>query len=189
MQMPVLDIGDCILRNIQKKDYIDLFEYARDEQVTKYVSWEPIKEIWEAKKIISDYYLIRPRKNMPVGYAIVYKTNNKMIGVIDFTALDGNLCGEIGYVLNRKYWNKGITTRALRKMVEVGFDILHLNRIEIRHVDENIASEHVIKNADFKYEGTLRKKYLDKKSHLFKDIKTYSILRTEYLKGELKWQL
>lgn len=189
MEMPIIDIGDCILRTIERNDYVDIFEYARDKDVAKYTSWEPMTQIFEAKKLVNEYYLERTKRNMPVGYAIIYKENNKLIGVIDFNSIDNNFCGEIGYVLNKNYWNKGIATRALKKMIEVGFDVLKLNRIEIRHVDENIASEKVIKHADFRYEGTLRKKFLAKETHLFKDIKQYSILRTEYLKGELKWQL
>lgn len=187
--MPVIDCGDFYLRSICKKDAQDLFEYGSDPQVTKFLSWGPYEDFDEARWCIDKYYLDRPNHKLPIGYAIVYKENQKMIGVIDFHTIDHmNDCGEIGYCLNRHYQNRGIMTIALRKMIGVGFDILKLNRIEIKHVTENIASERVIQKCDFRFEGILRNKVFDLKANKYRDVKIYSILKDEYLKEELKWQ-
>lgn len=187
--MPVIDCGDFYLRSITKKDYKDLFEYGSDPEVTRFLSWGPYEDIDEAKWTIDKYFLQRPSHNLPIGYAIVYKENNKMIGTIDFHTIDfANECGEIGYVLNKNYQGLGIMTKALQTMIGVGFNILNLNRIEIRHVIENTASQRVIEKCDFRYEGILRRRHFDMKISKYRDVKIYSILKDEFLKEELKWQ-
>ena len=113
-----------------------------------------------------------------------------MIGTIDFHTIDWNhSVGEIGYVLNKNYQGNGIMTEALQMMIKVGFDILNLNRIEIKHDISNEASKRVIEKCDFRFEGVLRKRHFNKKTERYVDVVIYSILRKEYKRGELKWQL
>ena len=92
--MPVIDCGDFYLRSICKKDARDLFEYGSDPQVTKFLSWGPYEDFDEARWCIDKYYLDRPNHKLPIGYAIIYKENQKMIGVIDYHTIDHmNDCG------------------------------------------------------------------------------------------------
>lgn len=187
--MPVINGKLFYLRTIQKRDVFDLFEYGSDNEVTRFLSWGPFEDVSEARWTIDKYFYQRPERNLPIGYAIIYRENQKMIGTIDFHTIDhANDCGEIGYCLNRDYWGKGIMSEALREMISVGFDVLGLNRIEIRHMVENTRSEQVIKNADFRYEGLLRKRHFDLKINHFVDIKLYSILKEEYERKMLSWQ-
>ncbi len=188
--MPVVDIGDCYLRTVKVSDYKDMFEYGSDPEVTKYLSWGPFRYPKEAKLSIERYNLPRVQKGLPIGYAIIHKKDHKMIGMIEYhTICHTSHVGEIGYVLNRKYQGLGIMSRALIKMIEVGFNYLNLNRIEIRHTDFNIASKKVILKADFRFEGIQREKIFDIKHNKYRDVYCYAILKNEYRRGELKWQL
>ncbi len=187
--MPIVDCDRFYLRTITKKDVWDLFEYGSDPEVTRFLSWGPFEDVSEARWTIDKHFLTRPDRNLPIGYAIIYRENNKMIGTIDFHTIDQySLYGEIGYCLNKSYQGMGIMTEALKKMIGVGFNVLGLNRIEIRHVVSNKASEKVINNCDFRFEGILRQRYYDMKINRYQDVKTYSILKDEYIKEELSWQ-
>ena len=65
--------------------------------------------------------------------------------------------GEIGYFIDEKYWNKGITTKIVKLAEKIGFNKLNLIRIEIRVNIENIASQRVAIKAGYIKEGLLNK--------------------------------
>jgi len=186
--IPIIDCGDFILRAIEIEDAEDMFEYACDDEVTEKLSWPSHASVEATKKSIKENFLSRPEQGMPVGYAIVIKKSNKMIGTCDFWMVSGrHNFGEIGYVINKSYWGRGITTRALMELIKFGFDYLGLERIQIAHATDNIASQRVIEKCDFRLEGHTRHSE-KRKTGEYADHKIYSILKGEYLNKELNWQ-
>lgn len=189
-KMPTIELTHVLLRTIKESDYPDLFAYGSDPEVTQFLSWGPMEKPSEALWAIQHVFLSRLKKKIPAGYAIVDKRSKKMIGTIDFhTVNHKDNFAEIGYALHRDYWSMGIMTECLQAMIKVGFDYLGFNRIEVRHVSDNLGSEKVIKKCDFRFEGILRKSYYDERKDAYYDIVTYAILKKEYERGELKWQL
>lgn len=138
------------LRKVNIEDAKALFEFSKDSEVTKYLTWEAHKNISETIDVISNYYLTKD----PVSYVIVNK-DNVAIGVIDFNETNRSCYKEIGYFLNPKYHNKGIMTNAVKKLLEIGFKELNYEVIAISHVSENIKSKRVIEKAGFKYIKTI----------------------------------
>lgn len=178
--LPKIETKRFILRKFTKNDIDDLYEYASDNKVTRYLSWDTYKNRDMAVKYIEDI-LLKYSKNEIAPWGIEWKENSKLIGSIDFVKYEEkNFSAEIGYVLNRKYWNKGIMTEAVEAIIKFGFEEMNLNRIEMRHNVMNIGSERVMQKNALKYEGTLREKEFLKKE--FVDINYYSILRDEYYK-------
>ncbi len=57
----------------------------------------------------------------------------------------------LGYVLGRKYWNKGITTKAIRKILNFGFNKLRLKKIIADNDEDNPASGRVLEKNGFKF--------------------------------------
>ena len=57
---------------------------------------------------------------------------------------------DIGYVLSRKYWNKGIMTEVCKAYVNYLFEN-GFNEIFIRAVDKNIGSNRVIEKCGFTF--------------------------------------
>ena len=85
---------------------------------------------------------------------------------------------ELGYVLSREHWGKGLMPEAVRAVMAFGFEKLSLNRIQARCIAENLASARVMEKAGMTFEGTLRESEFIKGA--YRDIKLYSILRREY---------
>ena len=178
--LPRIETKRCILRKFTKNDIDDLYEYASDNEVTQFLSWDTYKSINMAVDYIENV-LLKYSKNEIAPWGIEWIENSKLIGSIDFVKYDEkNFSAEIGYVLNKKYWNKGIMTEVLKEIVEFGFDEMNLVRIETRLDSMNVASERVMQKNGLKYEGTLRKKEFLKNK--FIDVKYYSILKDEYSK-------
>ena len=156
--LPRIETKRCILRKFTKNDIDDLYEYASDSEVTQFLSWDTYKSIDMAVDYIENV-LLKYSKNEIAPWGIEWKENSKMIGSIDFVGYDRkNFSAEIGYVLNKKYWNKGIMTEVLKEIVKFGFDEMNLVRIETRLDSMNVASEREMQKNGLKYEGTLRKK-------------------------------
>lgn len=149
--LPTVKIGKIVLRQICEADYLDYFEIGADYETTKYLNWGPFIHPNDALWVIREIFMKRPLEGIPIGYAIVYK--NKMIGVIDFHTYYVNTnTAEIGYILNRKYWNMGIMKQCLKEVTKIGFYHLDLDKIVIGHTLENEASKHVILSCGYTYE-------------------------------------
>ena len=66
---------------------------------------------------------------------------------------------ELGYYIDRKYEGKGITTKALTRIISFCFNDLQLSKLYIRTHEENISSRKVAERNGFTLEGTIRKDY------------------------------
>jgi ribosomal-protein-alanine N-acetyltransferase len=151
--IPLIDLGDIYLRAVVYNDYNDMFDYGSDPEVTKNLFWDRYQTIDDAQKAVKENFLVRPVKNLPAAYAIVVKGNNKMIGTCDFFFIDWDRgIGEMGYCLNKAYWGRGYATKACRELIKFGFNYLKLDKIIIRHHQDNIGSKRVIEKNGFIYD-------------------------------------
>lgn len=177
--LPSLETKRLKLRVFEKKDAHDLYEYCKCDEVTKYLPFNTYTSIDDAYLRIEDLEKNYMELNRPITWAIEYKENGKVIGSIDFVKwYNEHKTGEIGYVLNKDYWNMGIMTEALKEVIKFGFDKMGLNRIEIYCDERNVASYKVMEKNNLKYEGTFRERSYIKGE--FVNIKCYSILKKEY---------
>lgn len=179
--MPKVYFGEYMLRTLKVRDYHDLFEYGKDAEVTKYLNWGPMVLSIEAKRSIKEIFFPRLKNGLPIGYAIVDKKRRKMIGTVDFHSLinDQN-AAEIGYVIHKDYWGKGIMTQAVKELIRLGFDYLEYDKIVIKHLSKNIGSQRVIEKSGFKY--LKREPYTLKKvnSIIQDDMLIYEITKEDY---------
>ncbi|MBM6616015.1 GNAT family N-acetyltransferase [Desemzia sp. RIT804] len=161
------------LRPIQLSDAEDMYEYASDEETTKYV-FETHKSLEDTKENIAKYFIMSPLGK----YAIVLKEKHKLIGTIDLRVDAEDKKAEIGYTLNKAYWGKGYTTEAGKLMLQLGFKELQLQRIFAFHDERNPASGRVMEKLGMTYEGTFRSNRFVKGETVTD--KCYSILKEEY---------
>lgn len=179
---PTLETDRLILRKLTKEDATDIFQYASDDEVARYVTWDSHKTVEDTYQFLQ-FAFDRYEAGQVAPWGIVYKADGKMIGTIDFLYWDQvHRRSEIGYVLAKPYWGQGIMTEAASKLLDFGFHKMELQRIEARCFVENIGSERVMQKIGMTYEGTLRKLMFIKGS--FRNLKIYSILREEYFKNK-----
>jgi [ribosomal protein S5]-alanine N-acetyltransferase len=67
------------------------------------------------------------------------------------------ISAEVGYWLGEKYWGRGITSSALKGILEYGFNDLGLERMYAKPLEHNIASRKVLEKNGFKMEGIMEK--------------------------------
>ena len=84
---------------------------------------------------------------------------DKAVGGIGLTLGEDieRISAEMGYWLGEKYWGKGITSSAIKGIVEYGFNDLGLERIFAKPLEHNKASRKVLEKNSFKLEGIMEK--------------------------------
>jgi ribosomal-protein-alanine N-acetyltransferase len=170
-----------ILRRFKEEDAADMFNnWASDDEVTKFVSWQTHSDIEVSEKIIN-MWIDECRNTDNYNWAIEIKDNGSVIGTIALMNIDNNIenC-EIGYCISKAFWNKGITTEAFSAIIKFAFKEVGFERITGRHHVDNAASGRVMEKCGLKYEGTLRKIHRINTGSLV-NCKYYSILKEEYV--------
>lgn len=164
------------LREVKPKDANDLFLITSDDLVTSFLGWNSHTNINETINVINNFYLTKKELLKINSQAIVYKENNKVIGIIDLNLVN-NLV-EIGYFLSKDYWNKGIMTKALDKFLNIIFNELNYDVIYISHNIHNLGSKKVILKNKFKYLKT--KERLMKQKNEIVTLNYYYLKKDDY---------
>lgn len=166
-----------IIRPISMFDAKDMFEYAKDNEMTRFMGWYAHQKIEDTLAALKN--MVEREGNYPT-FAIVLKENKKMIGTIDAIIFGKGkaLKAEIGYALSREYWNKGIMTEAATAVVGHLFTNYDIHRVQAKHDLKNPASGKVMEHIGMIKEGTLRD-YLYVKGE-YATMNMYSMLRDEW---------
>ncbi len=176
--IPELETNRLTLRAMHVKDAADMYDYAKDPEVTKYLLWRPHPNVDYTKKYL-EYLAGRYRIGAHYEWAMIDKATGHMIGTCGFASIDcHNNRAELGYVLHPDHRGKGLVTEAARRVLRFGFSVLNLNRIEARYMIENTASRRVMEKLGMRFEGVTRDAMLVK--GLYRDIGTYAILAKEF---------
>ena len=179
-RIPTIETERLVLRQVRISDVEDVYEYAKCDDVTKYLLWTPHVDKEHTQNYLS-YVQERYKMGDFYDWAVVCKENGKMIGTCGFTRFDcRNNAAEVGYVINPAYHGVGIATEAVGRVIRFGFDELDLNRIEGRFMIENNASRRVMDKNGMKYEGTVRQGIFVKGE--YRDVGVCSILASEHEK-------
>jgi [ribosomal protein S5]-alanine N-acetyltransferase len=175
--LPELETDRLLLRKITLDDVQDMYAYCSDEKVAEYVTWDTHQSISDTTAFVK-YALNQYSSKKVAPWGIEYKENQKLIGTIDFVSWQTNhKTAEIGYVLARDYWGRGLVTEAAKEIIKFGFNHMNLVRIQARCFEENIGSERVMEKTGMQFEGILRKAMLIKGKH--RNLKMYSIIKEE----------
>jgi ribosomal-protein-alanine N-acetyltransferase len=83
-----------------------------------------------------------------------------MIGTIELYNYVPSFKAELGYALNPIYWGKGLVTEAALKVLDYGFNVLELKRIEAATFLDNFQSQRVCEKIGMIKEGIARNGYI-----------------------------
>jgi ribosomal-protein-alanine N-acetyltransferase len=176
--LPPLETPRLLLRKLMLTDAEDVFVYAADPMVSRYVLWTTHEtrsdSIAFVKNMVRKY-----EQGEACEWALVYKETHTVIGTCGFVGYSQeHACAEVGYALAKHYWRQGIMQEALLAVFQFAFSQLGINRLEARCLVPNVASQKTLERAGMRFEGILRDK-LNVKGR-FEDVKYYAILRNEF---------
>ncbi|MHB8040855.1 GNAT family N-acetyltransferase [Streptococcus oralis] len=146
-QYPSIETKRLLLRPVTLDDAEAMFEYASDRENTRY-TFPTNQSLEETKNNIAQFYLANPLGR----WGIELKSNGQFIGTIDLHKIDPILKkAAIGYIINKKYWNQGLTTEANRAVIELAFEKIGMNKLSALHDKDNPASGKVMEKSGMRF--------------------------------------
>lgn len=174
-----LETDRLILRRFVSEDAAAMYKnWASDEEVTKFLTW-PTHSSQEVSQMVLKDWVKSYSDESYYQWAIVLKDNgDEPIGSISVVDMKDDISMvHIGYCIGRGWWHKGVTSEALKAVMDFLFDVVDVNRIEARHDPRNPNSGKVMEKCGMKYEGTLRSS--DRNNQGICDACYYALLKSE----------
>lgn len=141
-----------ILRPWKQGDLEDFYAYASVEGVGEMAGWAHHKNTDETQAILDSF--IEHKKT----FALELKENGHVIGSLGIERfreeafVASELLGrELGYVLSKEYWGKGLMPEAVRAVIDYCFRVLHYDFLLCAHFTRNGQSRRVIEKSGFRY--------------------------------------
>ena len=146
--------SDYMIRSWEMDDAPAIVKYANNKRI-----WRNLRDAFPHPYTLSDAqdFLNKVTAHDPeCVFAIVTKT--EAIGGIGMVIGEDihRFSAELGYWLAEPFWNQGIMTLAVKRMVEYAFTNLNLHRIYAEPYEGNDASVRVLEKAGFQFEGRLK---------------------------------
>lgn len=147
----ILKTERLILRPFCLDDLKDFNEYASVDGVGQMAGWLPHKNLEESLDILNTF--IDKKKTFAVEY------NGKVIGSLGIEEYDEEklpeyqekIGREIGYVLSKDYWGRGLMPEAVKAVIKYLFESLNLDFIVCGHYTDNEQSRIVQEKCGFKH--------------------------------------
>lgn len=173
---PILMTERLVLRQITLDDAKDMFEMRSDSGAMKYIPRPIAQKLEDAEALIR---LMQTTVDTKEGivWGISFKNDPKLIGSIGFyRPKKEHFRAEVGYQLNRNYWQQGITYEAILPILDFAFDKMKCHTIEAVIDPENVASERLLQKCGFVKEAHFKENgFFDGR---FWDSVVYSKLKT-----------
>lgn len=154
-----------MLRPFRQTDLEDLYEYASVEGVGEAAGWRHHGSIEESQRVLSMFI---DEKNV---FAVTLRQSGKVIGSLGIhtswtdshDAYKHLKAKEIGYVLSKDYWGRGLMPEAVACAINFCFEKGGLDAVTCCHFSTNAQSRRVIEKSGFvlKEAGTLYARQLD----------------------------
>lgn len=148
-----LETERLILRPFRQSDLADFYAYASVAGVGEMAGWKHHESLEESQKILNSF--IEHDKT----FAICLKETGKVIGSLgveeygleqaltEFTDYKGR---EIGYVLSKDYWGRGLMPEAVSAVTDYLFRVLDLDFLTCGYYDFNSQSKRVQEKCGFR---------------------------------------
>jgi [ribosomal protein S5]-alanine N-acetyltransferase len=167
-----------VVRRVDQADLPALMHVNGDDEVTRhlpYTSWRSLED--------ATAWLARMRGQEAAGaacqYVVVDKTQGHAIGTaLLFRWEQASARAELGYVLGRAQWGRGLMREALSALLDHAFNTVALNRIEAEVHPANTASLALLARLGFAQEGVLRERWAVKGQTY--DVVAHGLLRREW---------
>ncbi len=174
---PELSTARTRLRRVRWEDADALFAYGSDPEVSRFVGWDTYQSLSDAEAYISTTLEKYEREHL-ADWGIEHRRDRIFIGTVGFLWWETNeAAAEIGYVMAKPYWGKGIMTEVVQEVMRFGWDVMGLNRIQAHTEVENVGSQRVLEKCGMRYEGRLRERVHSVDG--FVDLLVYAALRRD----------
>jgi RimJ/RimL family protein N-acetyltransferase len=175
-----LRVNDVILRRPEPGDVEQLYAQKNDPDAVGLLRGFALGY---SRQGIAKWIEAHCRRKDEVIWVIADAQSDQCLGHTALYGIDHRVgSAELGIMLGAKdRWDRGLGKDICRRVIGYGFGMLHLNRIEVRILENNARARHVFGKLGFCEEGVLRQAQF--KEGRFLDVVVMSLLREEYDDG------
>ena len=151
ISIPRFETERLILREITHRDTLAIFNNFSNPNVAKWFLEQPLTEVKQAMQFI-DEFNSEFQQGKGITWAIELKENNECIGTCGYGIVEFGVSGEIGFDLAQEYWGKGLMREGLVAIINYGFSVLNLSKVETHTYSNNIRAKHLLEKLGFQLE-------------------------------------
>jgi ribosomal-protein-alanine N-acetyltransferase len=143
------------LRYPEPGDAERIFELARDDEVTKWFSWGPYRDLAQAQGWLAG---VGDDREAGRDLAFVIEQDGEIVGVTslnELSARDRRVM--VGTWIGREWWGTGVNGEAKAMMAQLAFEVCGMRRLGAYSNTENGRSTAALERLGFKREGTLKR--------------------------------
>ncbi len=173
---PVITTERLVLRRITKDDVNELFEMRSDEEIMRYICKPKPKSPDDVLPLVDKIDgLIK--SNEGIAWAMTIKGAPKLMGHISIhVIIKEHYRAEVGYMMQRAYYGRGLMDEALKAVLDYGFNELGLHSFEANVSPENTPSRKLLEKNNFKQEAHFKENFYWEGEFL--DSIIYSLVKT-----------
>ncbi|GAA0865269.1 GNAT family N-acetyltransferase [Sphingopyxis soli] len=173
MPAPTLTTARLMLRQLREDDAAALFPVLSDPEVMVWWSSGPHRSLQET----ADYLVFNAAEGQGHICWAITAGDDVALGWVILIDRKPDV-KEVGYILHRGQWGKGIAREAVARVVDYGFGELKLRRIFADTDPENPGSIGLLERLGFQREGRLRGEW---ETHIgVRDSLIFGLLRDEW---------
>ncbi|GES31521.1 GNAT family protein [Streptomyces angustmyceticus] len=168
------------LRPVTPDDLPAIHAYQRRPEVCRYLYWGPLDEAGSRASVAAKAARTTLREPGDLlQLAVVVRESGTLVGDVTFVWRSSeHRQGGIGYVFHPDHAGHGYATEASRALLKLGFEELHLHRVQAELDGRNTASARLLERLGMRREGHLREnEFLDGE---WSDEVVYAMLAREW---------
>jgi ribosomal-protein-alanine N-acetyltransferase len=176
----VIETPRLRLRPFVETDVPDLFAYARDPELSQFVTWAAHRDEKDTREFVLGR-IAAVDSGTDVAWAIEHDGHARgcitLVGIRWMQRATRVDRAELAYWLGKPLWGAGLMTEAAVAVTRWGFDALGLHKITIGCLEPNIGSRRVIEKVGFRY-------LCKQEDDFWRDGRWHAHLRYELLSSE-----
>ncbi|NJN44853.1 MAG: GNAT family N-acetyltransferase, partial [Anaerolineae bacterium] len=146
MNIPTLYTSRLTLRPFRREDAHALFNVLSEKDILRYFP-NPETPTLEQTKMFIKHQLDHWDEHGFGWWAVAHRDNRSFLGWNGLQYLPDTDEIEVGFLLSKAYWGKGLATEGTIASLQYGFDELKIDSIVGIVHPKNIASQKVLKKA------------------------------------------
>lgn len=170
-----LETERLIIREFTMDDLPALWDIFRDEETMRFMA--PMTRE-STQELLREFCVER---TPPGAFAARLREGGGLAGWLLFNQVDAPGIYELGWVLRRDCWGRGLAGEASRALLEYAFTALNAHKVIAQTEDAGRAGP-LLERLGMAREGTFRRHALGRDG-TWRDIDWYGLLREEYANG------
>jgi len=148
----MIETERLMLRPWKLDDATALYKYASDSRVSELALWPPHTSVEMSREVIEKIFMPNP-----YTLAIILKETGEPIGCIGLVPVGdehhetASSEREVGYWIGHSFWNMGLTSEALKALIDYCHESIGLQSLLITTDKQNIASQRVAEKCGFRF--------------------------------------